>query len=157
MLFISLLPSCSEQSQKTIETNKLNQFECLVGKWYNHSPDGDFFENWVKTNDTVFSGNSCFVSGEDTLFSEKMTLELKGTEVFYVVSVNNQNQGKAVLFKLISDSNKVFVFENKLHDFPQRIIYTNPLPDSLYARFEGIKNENNHFEEFSFNRCVKTK
>jgi len=29
-------------------------------------------------------------------------------------------------------------FENKKHDFPQRIIYSNIKSDSLYARIEGM-------------------
>lgn len=156
LLIITFQPSCSEPNKKTPKPNKLEQFDWLIGSWSNVSSEGELFERWIKTNDSTFSGNSFFISNNDTLFSEQISLELKGFDIFYTPTVSNQNQGKAVCFKLISDTNNVFVFENKLHDFPQRIIYTNPLPDSLYARIEGTEKGENRFEEFSFKR-VKTK
>jgi hypothetical protein len=41
----------------------------------------------------------------------------------------------------MTESDKAtFTFENKEHDFPQRIIYRIINPDSVVARIEGVKN-----------------
>ena len=75
-------------------------------------------------------------------------MQLKGDDLFYIPTVKNQNNGEPVSFKLVSGKNGEFVFENKQHDFPQRIIYRNPNPDSLYARIEGYQQGKVHKEEF---------
>jgi len=43
-------------------------------------------------------------------------------------------------------------FENKDHDFPQRIIYKNTGQDSLYARVEGNDKGKFRKEEFAMRR-----
>ena len=92
------------------------------------------------------------IVNHDTIFSEKISLENRAGGLFYIPTVNNQNNGQAVSFKLISNTNGEYVFENKEHDFPQRIIYKNPANDSLYARIEGTSKGKFHKEEFSMKR-----
>ena len=82
------------------------------------------------------------------MFSERIALQINGNDLFYIPTVDNQNNQQSVSFKLISDNNRSYVFENMEHDFPQRIIYSHPQPDSLHARIEGDVNGTYHKEDF---------
>jgi hypothetical protein len=70
------------------------------------------------------------------------TVRLKQNEqgIFYIPIVQEQNNKKPVSFKMTESDKATFTFENKEHDFPQRIIYRIINPDSVVARIEGVKN-----------------
>jgi hypothetical protein len=120
----------------------------LLGSWNNVSSEGSLYEIWTQINDSAFSGHGFMIAGNDTVFSEKISLEQKGNDLFYIPTVRDQNDGAAVSFKLISHDQGEFVFENKEHDFPQRIIYKSVPPDSLHARLEGTDKGSFRKEEF---------
>ena len=86
------------------------------------------------------------------VFAETMALEQKADSLLLTVATANQNDKKPVTFKMISSENGQFTFENKDHDFPQRIIYTNPAKDSLHAWIEGIVNGESKKVDFYFSR-----
>ena len=71
------------------------------------------------------------------VFAETMALEKKGEDLVLTVATANQNDAKPITFKMISLEKEKVTFENKSHDFPQRIVYTNPVKDSLHAWIEG--------------------
>ena len=50
---------------------------------------------------------------------------------------------------------KNYVFENMEHDFPQRIVYTNPKTDSIFAYIEGIQDDQYRKLEFPFTKSLK--
>jgi hypothetical protein len=117
---------------------QLQKLLWLTGTWENRSEDGNLTETWVKLNDSAFSGKSFLIKDRDTLFSEQIKLVYQGNDLYYIPSVSDQNNGEQVKFKWVRDDAGQFVFENIAHDFPQRIIYTHPSPDSLHAWIEGI-------------------
>jgi hypothetical protein len=47
------------------------------------------------------------------------------------------NKGKPVMFTLIESEPGVWIFENKEHDFPQRVVYSQKTDGSLFAWIEG--------------------
>jgi hypothetical protein len=153
LLFI-LLFSCNNEANTEIksdnitERKRIDNLQWLLGTWRDSSSAGQLYEIWTKVNDTLYSGKSFMIAHTDTVFYETIMLELKGTDLFYIPTVRNQNNEQPVTFKLISDKYGEFIFENKNHDFPQRIIYKNPHPDSLYARIEGTEKGKFHSEEF---------
>jgi hypothetical protein len=112
----------------------------LTGTWKSVSNEGILYEVWKKENDSLISGQGFLISGTDTLFSEKLELQQKGKDLFYVATVKGQNNEQPVSFKFIEFNKGEFNFVNKDHDFPQRIIYKNPQPDFLCTRIEGTKN-----------------
>ena len=143
LLCLSLIAAaCTPTPEK--QTNEavadLKAFEWLQGTWMKDSKNGQLFETWTKTNDSLFSGMSFMIAKGDTVFSEKIRLQLKDGAIFYIPTVSDQNEGQPVPFRLVADTNGVFIFENKEHDFPQRILYSNPAPDSLHAQIEGSEN-----------------
>lgn len=112
----------------------------LIGGWQNATANEQLHEKWVKTNDTLYTGKGWVTIGHDTVFSENILLVQHVNQLLYIVTTVNQNNEQAVEFKLISTTNGKFVFENKQHDFPSRIVYINPTPDSLCAIIQGQQN-----------------
>jgi hypothetical protein len=144
--------SCNQKTQQKINHPLLDEMKWLIGTWYNVSAEGEFYEVWNAYRDSAYTGIGFLLVKGDTLFSEIISLEERNGELFYVPSISGQNAGQPVSFKLTSRSNGKYIFENKEHDFPQRIIYTNPRPDSLYACVEGMQDGILRKEEFALSR-----
>ncbi|MBA4155099.1 DUF6265 family protein [Flavobacterium sp.] len=126
--------SCEQKSKTYAELEKANWF---IGKWENKTTEGTFSEEWKKENDSLLLGKSFFIKENDTLFSETVRLEQRKNDLFYIVTVPNQNEEKPVEFKLTSSSADYLVFENPAHDFPKKITYKLVTKDSLYAEISG--------------------
>jgi len=143
LLFIILFSACVHHlPEGTTDKNptapmSIDSLRWLCANWEMHTPDGILYEKWTRMNDSVFRGTGYLISGTDTLFSEKITLEQQAGNLFYIPAVNNQNGGKPVTFRLTSSTRGSWVFENQAHDFPQQIIYSHPHPDSLVAIVAG--------------------
>ena len=91
----------------------------------------------------------------DTVFKENISLVSQQDELLYIPAVSGQNNNQPVVFRCVSNNAGAMVFENKEHDFPQRIIYLNKRPDSLYARIEGTEKGKFRKEEFFMARHKK--
>ena len=126
--------SCEQKSATYAELEKASWF---LGRWENKTTEGTFSEEWKKENDSLLLGKSFFIKENDTLFSETVRLEQQKNDLFYIVSVPNQNEEKPVEFKLTSSTSDYLVFENPEHDFPKKITYKLVNKDSLYAEISG--------------------
>lgn len=74
-------------------------------------------------------------------------------DVYFSAADALQNGGKAVAFRLIPDEEGFFVFENNLHDFPKRIIYTNSVKNSTHAWIVGVEEGKMRKVDFYFVRA----
>jgi hypothetical protein len=128
------------------------RFGWLLGTWLQSSPQGDLYETWILKSDSEFFGHGYLLLKGDTLFSERIRLVARGKNTLYIPVVSDQNAGLPVEFTLVSSDRRIFIFENKEHDFPQRIIYRNPEPDSLCARIEGMANGSYRSEDFRMSK-----
>ncbi len=145
VVLAGIIYSCNTNSAGTVsdeqQVNKVNlleKAEWFIGTWQNQSVDGLYTETWNLKNDSVYEGvSTVVVNQKDTVFYESITLEQKNKELFYNVSVKDQNQGAPVSFKLTSVSKGILVFENPTHDFPTKITYRRIAVDSLVASISG--------------------
>lgn len=112
----------------------------LLGTWSGGTPGRQLVEVWEKLNDSTFSGRGCMVKGTDTMLLEAVSLEERSGQLYYVPTVTGQNNGRAVRFTLTSMTDRQLVFENPLHDFPQKVMYALVTPDSLLAEISGTVN-----------------
>jgi len=140
LIFVLFEFACTRKVNNNISTHPLNW---LIGTWVNTSNNEITFEKWTLLNDSTLTGISFSVINSDTIVFENITIEKKGNEMYYIPIVKDQNQGEAVCFMFIGKKNNAFVFENTIHDFPQRIIYEPINTDSLKATIEGIM-DNQH-------------
>ncbi|HCT29393.1 MAG TPA: hypothetical protein DIW31_01350 [Bacteroidales bacterium] len=156
---IASFVSCTNSSNtKTNEVNaikytKIEQAAWLIGKWQNKSAEGESQEIWEKKNDSTLIGASYFVVGNDTVSSESISLEERGSELLYIPTVKNQNDGKPIVFTLTSSTTNQLVFENPNHDFPQKITYTQIANDSLIAVISGVVNGKENSQNFPMTRA----
>ncbi|KAA9325963.1 DUF6265 family protein [Adhaeribacter soli] len=150
LLFLPLLLSCNTGAKKA--EAQLKQLHWLTGTWQQQSEAGLLTETWQVKNASQMTGKSYLVDQHDTIFSEVISLEIQEGEVYYVPVIADQNDGKPVRFKLISGKDQTFVFENKTHDFPQRIIYHQTGSNQLTARIEGEIKGKLRSEEFKMQR-----
>ena len=162
LLFPFLLYSCkndsrAEKSEAKIESKKfekIDQLQWLLGTWVNQKGNEYSQETWSRENDSTFTAYSFVeVNKKKVVFAETMALEQKDGLLILTVATANQNEKKPVTFKLISSEKGQFTFENKNHDFPQRIVYTNPVKDSLHAWIESTENGEAKRIDFSFSRA----
>jgi len=138
---------------KTIQRyDQIKEFAWLEGTWKNPTKDGLYTEKWTKVNDSVFTAMSAVTKGKDTLFYETVVLDQKGDSLHYIVTTPKQNDAKPVSFTLKSFTANSYIFENKKHDFPQRITYTKVTNDSLMAEISGTQNGKPAVEQFPMKR-----
>jgi hypothetical protein len=116
----------------------LEKANWLVGEWGNVEKEGVLTENWIKQNDSIYTGQSYFISNKDTLHLENIVMKQKGDSLFYIPTIKNQNDGKPVSFKMTNISENQLVFENKSHDFPQKITYFKVNNNQLIAEISGV-------------------
>jgi hypothetical protein len=127
-------------------------FTSLPGTWQMKMPEGILYETWTSTGENKLSGTAYMLKGADSSVFERTSLSVIDKEIYYTAVVANQNNGQPVRFKLANTIGKYFVFENKAHDFPQRVIYEFVSADSIHARIEGKKNGKDVAEDFFYSR-----
>lgn len=128
------------------------QLKQLEGGWKMQTEKRIIYEHWSITSESEMIGNSYAVKGKDTILLERVKLAQNGNNIFYVPVVEGQNRGRPVSFKLINADQMKFTFENKAHDYPQRIIYHIITKDSLHAWVEGTKNGKEMRSDYYFKR-----
>ena len=117
-----LISSCNNQSKKeniltNTKINSIDNFTWLQGIWSNISNESQLFEIWKKDNDSIYSGISFMLLKNDTTFYETIQLKFIDGNLFYIPTVNNQNDDQPVFFKLISTNNGEFIL-NRSSKFP---------------------------------------
>lgn len=133
-----MLISCQNKSEKKFDM--LEKMNWLLGNWKNEMSEGVLTETWTKENDSTFSGTSYFIiNKKDTVHSEAIILTQLNDELIYRPTVKGQNNDESVDFKLISDSENSFSFENQKHDYPQKIVYKKVNETSLVVTVSGMQ------------------
>ena len=125
----------------------------LASAWEIKSQNGVLVEQWVRINDSIMHSRSYRVNGKDTIPEETVELKFANGRISFTPTVPNQNQGKPVSFTLVSIEGTKFTFENKQHDFPQRIIY-HIREKTLNVTISG--NTKNGFREIPFDFVAKS-
>jgi uncharacterized protein YciI len=94
--------------------------EFLAGTW--KIENEDVYEHWDRLNESSMKGFSYIVKDGNISVSEYLDISKTDNEIIYTATVLNQNQGKAINFKLDKTDN-AYTFENPDHDFPKKIVY----------------------------------
>lgn len=158
-LLCSVLLSCKKENTETAvaepekkQYTQLAKMDWLLGSWGHTSKEGTLAENWVKTNDSVYKGESFFIIEKDTVFAEYVDLAEANGRLTYTVSVKGQNNEKPVAFTMTSGDDKTTAFENPEHDFPNKITYNKVNNDSLVATISGMRDGKPATETFAMKR-----
>lgn len=120
----------------SFQTNKISiqEFSWLKGSWKMKTQKGAIVESWIIQNDTTMKGESIFIkNNSDTVMLETIALVYRNNNYYYIPTTLNQNDNKAISFRITSFDDKGFVAENPEHDFPKRIRYHLITKDSIHA------------------------
>lgn len=128
-------------------------FAFVLGSWEMQTAKGKIVEQWTQNEDKILSGKSYRINAKgDSLLTETLQVKKIGEDTFYCSTVTGQNEGKETCFKLISNKDGIYVFEDKTHDFPQRIVYQNQGKNEMLAWIEGEHNGKSRKSEFRYKR-----
>jgi hypothetical protein len=124
----------------------------LSGHWQNTS--FNHTETWIQEGNTL-RGFGLALDGNDTLFYERLEINLAVNPIVYTSWVTSQNDGTGIEFKLTESTDTSWIFENPQHDFPTKIIYIRKGPQKLEARVSGREKGIPREEQFVFEREKK--
>jgi hypothetical protein len=121
----------------------------LSGTWknvaFNHS------ETW-KQERNMLKGFGLALEGNDTLFYERLEINLAANPMVYTSWVNGQNDGDSIEFKLSEATDTSWLFENPQHDFPKKIHYIRTGAATMEAYVSGHEKGIARKERFYFVR-----
>ena len=136
---LSLFILCGSLAGRA-QSHSVDTLSWMAGCWELNVPQRQMTiaEHWMKPAGGTLIGMSRTVRGGKTTGFEYIRIETTADGVDYVAKPSSNKE--ETRFKLVKSSSTEAVFENLAHDFPQRIIYRNQLPDGLFARIEGTQN-----------------
>lgn len=122
-ILLACLVDLSASAQFSFEDFK-NLDRINVGHgWEMKTKKGSLIEKWSKVNDSLYSSISYRITGKDTAIQETIKLKYQNGSITYTPNVPDQNEGKPVVFTLKKIDGLQYSFENREHDFPQKIVY----------------------------------
>lgn len=122
----------------------------MSGDWEFTANGRHVTEHWSKPEGGTLIGMSRTVRDGKTIAYEHLLIRPgKDGTLEYIAKPSNQPEAA---FKLIRVDKLSAVFENKEHDFPQRIMYTLK-GDALTAAIEGKANGQDRRIEFPYRRA----
>ena len=144
LLLVGLLGTFTGGLAK-VQTPSIEKLSWISGCWQGRLGDAALEEQWTKPAGGSLLGFSRTIRNGRTLSYEFMQIREENDGIFFIAQPQGGNK---VPFKLIRLGEKEAVFENKEHDFPQRIIYKRDGQDSLLPRIEGAENGKPGSQEF---------
>lgn len=116
------------------QNSDMQKLSWIIDRWVSTQGESISYEHWEKTSETLFTGGSETIKNGDTIFAEKLKIELIEGNIYYIADVSHNPAH--VKFKLTRLTDTEAVFENPEHDFPQKITYKH-IEGSLHASIEG--------------------
>jgi len=148
ILFLLTLAACSTGPER----ESLDQFKTLEGDWSMKIGESYVGEVWTTKNDTLLSGYSYEITGNDTVITENLQIVSSPEGIFYIPTVYGQNNDEPVPFRLTQSGEDEFIFENPEHDFPVKISYRFISPGQLRAEVSGPVGGKMRSLEFDYKR-----
>ena len=150
LVMLFLMAVITGLAQKPLETKlSLADLGWLTGCWEGRQGQAVIEEVWSKPGGGSMLGFGRTVKDGRTTAYEFMQVREENGSLTYMP----QPQGGArVSFPLKDSFGEKMTFENKAHDFPQRVIYERKGPGMLLAAIEGIYKGKEEREEFEMKR-----
>jgi hypothetical protein len=156
LLLLSLATGglAQQPTQKPVETAgeqraSLADLAWLTGCWEGRQGEAVIEEVWSKPGGASLLGFGRTVKGGRTTSFEFMQIREENGSLTYMP----QPQGGArVSFPLKNSVAAKMTFENKEHDFPQRVTYERGSPELLIAAIEGTYKGKEEREEYQMKR-----
>ena len=113
------------------------QLSWLSGCWQEDGAESGSIEIWLAPAGGTMLGVSRTVKAGKTVAYEFMRIgALADGKLAFTAKPSSQAEAT---FQVLRVGKQEIVFENKEHDFPQRIVYRSAAPGKLSARIEGTR------------------
>lgn len=129
---------------------ELSRLAWLAGCWHSESAESGSVEHWLPLAGGSMLGVSRTVKKGVTVAFEFM--ELRTLADGKLVFIAHPSAQRSATFPVLRMSETEAVFENALHDFPQRVAYARVGETQLLARIEGMRNGRLKVIEFPMRR-----
>lgn len=126
---------------------EFNRISWILGSWEGQDSNSVYAEEWKKIHNELFEGKAIITVKSDTVFSERVTIEVVDSSLVYRVIIGKNDP---VLFRLVSADEQTVSFSNPDHDFPQNIVYALRPDGSLYAYVDGMAGKQYRKEEYFY-------
>jgi hypothetical protein len=144
-----LLLSCLSGARAQAPAGGVDRLAWLEGRWEGESDGLAMEELWTSVRGGALLGLHRDVKGGRMVSFEFLRIEATPEGTFYFASPRSK---PPVPFKLVESGDARAVFENRLHDFPQRILYWLDAAGALHARIEGPQGGRTVSEEWTWTR-----
>jgi hypothetical protein len=134
------------------DPSKVADFGFMAGCWQNVEGTTRTEEQWNRPAGGSMLGIGRVVADGRTVFSEFVEVAEKPAGLTMTVALGIGTPG--VAFTRIPAGPDEVVFENKAHDFPQRIRYRKVSGDEVKARIEGEEKGVAKGEDYPFRRVA---
>ena len=134
------------------QSTSIKQFSFMLGNWEMKTSKGKLSESWKQVGESLIGKSYRYnLAGDSTLMETVIIKKIAGN-FFFCVTGAQEDKTKTIKFKLVSSAENQLIFENKAHDFPQRIVYENKGKDILFAWIAGPMNGKEAKSEFNYRR-----
>lgn len=123
----------------------------LAGCWSGGSGERRFDEQWMAPRANTMLGMGRTLQGGALGSYEFMAIRDEGGGLVFIAQPSGQKQAS---FLAVSLSETGIVFENRAHDFPQRVSYQRQADGSLLARIEGVSKGQARAVDFPMRRVA---
>jgi hypothetical protein len=147
--FLLSLLLLTAAAQTQAPKQDLNQLAWMSGTWAGTQDGVEMEEQWTRPKGNTMLGLHRDIAGERTVSFEFLRIEKTADGISYIAQPGGR---PPTSFRLIESAAKRAVFENKAHDFPQRIIYWVE-GDLLRARIEGEEKGKKQSMEWSWKKA----
>ena len=120
----------------------------MAGSWSGSAGGVKMEEHWTSADGSLMLGMHRDVAANGRTSFEFLRIEKRGDSLVYLAMPGGKT---ATRFPLKSETNSRIVFENKDHDFPQRILYWRD-GARLCARVEGTIQGKEESEQWCWSR-----
>ncbi len=146
LTLVSLLAPAAHAASPAPDLNRLHWLE---GRWSGEKDGVTITEQWTPPVGGALLGVHSDVKGDRLVSWEFLRIDTTAEGAFYFASPRS---APPTPFKLVEQGDKRVAFENKQHDFPQRILYWLDAKGALHARIEGPQAEKTVSEEWVWTR-----
>jgi len=122
----------------------------LEGHWVGSADGVEMEEHWTSAMGGALIGMHKDV--KDTRMTSFEFLRIESTPKDGLTYFASPRSAPVTPFVLIELADKRAVFENKAHDFPQRILYWVDQAGALHARIEGTRRGSPQSEEWTWTK-----
>lgn len=130
--------------------------ENLPGVWTTQADKSTYrFEVWEYYDDSTFRGMGGKVKESDTVFKEKLWLQLRQGRLYYMANAEGQNGNRYITFPCI-ETRGSYVFSNPQHDFPKNIVYHFVNPTEMYVEINADMNGEALTNSWTFSKETTT-